>query len=56
MFNFIVGLIFGVFILEPLVINYIYFSNIDLFIDIILTRKNEHKLVNCVLNRTKKED
>lgn len=54
--EFLLGLCFGCFILEPIIINFVYFSNVDLFIDLILTRKNEHKLVNCVLNRIKKED
>lgn len=31
-------------ILEPIIINYIYMTNPGLFIDIILTRKNEKKL------------
>lgn len=41
---FILGFIFGSFIFEPLIINLIYFKNIDLFIDLFLTKKNELKL------------
>lgn len=40
-------LLFGIFIwflLEPIIINFIYLSNVDLFNDIILTKKNEEKL------------
>lgn len=39
--------LFGTFIwflLEPIIINFIYLSNVDLFNDIILTKKNEEKL------------
>lgn len=53
-------IILGIFIcsvfIEPLIINFIYFSNIDLFIDIILTKSNEFKLYHCVLKRLEKED
>lgn len=42
--DFIFGVIVGSFILEPIVINFIYFSNIGLFHDIILTEKNRNKL------------
>ena len=31
-------------VLEPIVINFIYFSNVSLFNDIILTKKNSDKL------------
>ena len=41
---FLFGFIAGTFILEPFVINFIYFSNISLFRDIILTKKNRKKL------------
>lgn len=41
---FLFGFIVGSFILEPLIINFIYFSNIALFRDIILTKKNRKKL------------
>lgn len=30
------------------IINYIYFSNINLFIDLILTDKNEQKLIETI--------
>lgn len=32
------------FLLESIIINFIYLSNIDLFNDIILTKKNKEKL------------
>lgn len=41
---FILGLFIGPFILEPIIINFIYFSNIALFEDIILTKRNRNKL------------
>ena len=45
--KFIYGLLFSfpIFMLfEPLIINYIYFTNLDLFNDIILTEKNRRKI------------
>lgn len=39
--------LFGTFIwflLEPIIINFIYLSNVDLFNNIILTKKNKEKL------------
>lgn len=42
-------------LLEPLIINLVYFSNVDLFIDMILTRKNEDKLINTVLKRVEEK-
>ena len=42
--EFLLGFIFGSFIFEPLIINFVYFTNIGLFLDIILTRKNRYKL------------
>lgn len=39
--------LFGIFIwflVEPIIINFIYLSNVDLFNDIILTKKNKEKL------------
>lgn len=36
---FLLGLFSGTFLLEPLIINFIYFTNVDLFCDIILTKK-----------------
>lgn len=44
--GFATGSIVGCLILEPLIINFIYFSNIALFRDIILTNKNRIKLDN----------
>lgn len=32
------------FLLESIIINFIYLSNVDLFNDIILTKKNKEKL------------
>lgn len=49
MINFILGLIVGTMILEPIIINFIYFTNVGLFIDLILTRKNKEKL-RCYFN------
>lgn len=42
--SFLLGLLVGSFLLEPIVINYIYMSDVDLFNDIILTKKNSKKL------------
>lgn len=42
--EFIIGLLLGSFILELIIINFIYFSNVGLFVDLILTKKNEEKL------------
>ena len=44
MINFILGLIVGTMFFEPLIINFIYFTNIGLFLDIIITRKNRFRL------------
>ena len=41
---FIFGMFAGVLFLEPLFINFVYFSNLDLFNDLILTKKNSIKL------------
>lgn len=41
---FIFGMWAGVLFLEPLVINFVYFTNLDLFNDLILTKKNSIKL------------
>lgn len=41
---FIFGMFAGVLFLEPLVINFVYFFNLDLFNDLILTKKNSIKL------------
>lgn len=42
--DFLLGLIIGSIVLEPIVINYIYFSNVGLFIDLILNKKSRKKL------------
>ncbi len=45
--KFIYGLLFGfpIFMLfEPIIINCIYFTNLDLFNDFILTEKNRKKI------------
>lgn len=47
---FVLGLICGTMFLEPIIINFIYFSNVDLFCDIILTRKSYKKLENKFKN------
>lgn len=44
MINFILGILFGSMIFEPIIINLIYFTNIGLFLDIVLTEKNRFKL------------
>lgn len=54
MINFLFGVCIGTFILEPIVINFIYFTNIDLFMDIILTNKNRNKLINHFRKERKK--
>ena len=36
------------FLLEPIIINFIYLSNVDFFNDIILTKKNKEKLKNAI--------
>lgn len=41
---FLLGLFSGTMFLEPIIINFIYFRNVDLFCDIILTEKNYKKL------------
>lgn len=41
---FIFGMFAGLLFLEPLVINFVYFTNLDLFNDLILTKKNSIKL------------
>ena len=43
-FIFILGFCFGIIFLEPIFINFVYFTNLDLFNDIILTKKNSTKL------------
>lgn len=44
MLYFMLGLIAGTMFFEPFIINFIYFSNISLFNDIFLTKKNRKKL------------
>lgn len=44
MLYFFIGLFFGSLILEPIIINCIYFTNVALFTDLILTKKNREKL------------
>ena len=48
MLNFLLGFLFATcsvsFLVEPFLINFVYFSNIALFEDIILTEKNRQKL------------
>lgn len=41
---FIFGMFAGILFLEPLALNFVYFSNLDLFNDLILTKKNSIKL------------
>jgi len=41
---FIIGFLFGGFIFEPIIINFVYMRNVALFNDIILTKKSEEKL------------
>lgn len=51
MLSFIFGFCFGIFILEPILINFVYFTNLDLFNDIILTKKNSIKLKEYYKNQ-----
>ena len=44
MINFVLGLIVGTMFLQPIIINFIYFTNIGLFLDIILSEKNRFRL------------
>ena len=44
---FFSGLCFFMLI-EPLYVNFIYLSNIDLFLDIILLKKKRDKLINHI--------
>lgn len=44
MLIFIFGIFIGFFVLEPFIINFIYLSNISLFEDLILTKKNKERL------------
>lgn len=44
MIYFLSGFCLGAFILEPFILNFVYFTNLDLFNDIFLTKKNRIKL------------
>ena len=44
MIDFIIGFICGTMLFEPIIINFVYMSNVALFNDIILTKKSEEKL------------
>lgn len=44
MLYFIFGMVVGSMVLEPLIINFVYMSNVALFNDIILTKKSSEKL------------
>lgn len=48
MVDFLLGSLLGfglaAFIFEPFILNFIYFTNLDLFNDIVLTKKNRIKL------------
>lgn len=46
MFYFLLGFVFGAFIFEPIIINFVYMMNPALFNDIILTKKSSDKLRN----------
>ena len=50
MIYFIFGIFIGCMFLEPLIINVIYFSNVNLFLDIILWKKNVNKLKEVLKN------
>lgn len=50
-----IGFVLGAFIFEPFIINFVYFSNLDLFYDIILTKKNKKKLL-LFLDKLSKEN
>lgn len=41
---FLLGFLFGSIIYESIIINFVYFRNIALFTDIILTKKNRERL------------
>ena len=50
MIYFIFGIFFGCLFFEPLIINVIYFTNVGLFLDIILWKKNVIKLKEALRN------
>ena len=49
-FAFVCGCFIGCMFFEPIIINLIYFKNLDLFFDIILWPKNRKKLISYVKN------
>lgn len=51
MFNFIYGFLVAIFFFEPFIVNFVYFTNLDLFNDIILTKKNSSKLKKYYENK-----
>lgn len=53
---FLLGVIFFSFLLEPLIINFIYFTNVGLFLDLFLTKKNRDKLKNFFDEERKVKD
>lgn len=54
-FMFFLGFLFGSLVLEPIIINLVYMSNVDLFLDLILTKKNEDKLIKRILELKDKD-
>lgn len=57
MSDFYLGLFSGLFLfmlIEPLIVNFIYFTNIDLFLDLILLKKKKDKLIKHILNKYRK--
>lgn len=44
MLYFMLGLVSGTMFFEPIIINFVYMSNVALFNDIILTKKSSEKL------------
>lgn len=53
MIDFIIcffGVVFFCFLFEPLIINFVYFFNLDLFFDIILLKKKRDKLIKYVFD------
>lgn len=51
-----IGIGIGTMIIEPVIINCIYLSNIDLFNDIIITKKNSEKLKKYYTNKKFKKE
>lgn len=53
------GIIIGMILaslLEYPIINFVYLSNADLFMDMLLTEKNRKKLSKCILERIEKDN